>query len=85
MNIKELRKASGMTQQAFSDYFGIPKRTIEDWEAGKRKCNKYLLDLIEYKLRNENIINTNQKKKGFEQNDNSKMDQCIKLFPHRTL
>lgn len=37
MAIKELRTVCGMTQQAFSDYFGIPKRTIEDWEAGRRK------------------------------------------------
>ena len=56
MNIKELRTASGMTQKAFADYFGIPKRTIEDWEAERRTCNKYIVDLIEYKLKKENKI-----------------------------
>lgn len=55
MTIKALRKASGMTQRAFSEYFGIPKRTIEDWEAERRKCPAYLLELMEYKLRNEGI------------------------------
>lgn len=50
MNFKELRKQSGMTQQQFADYFGIPKRTIENWEAGVNKCPQYLLDLMEYKL-----------------------------------
>lgn len=34
MSFKELRKASGMTQKAFADYFHIPKRTIENWEHG---------------------------------------------------
>lgn len=52
MNVKELRKASGMTQQQFGDYFGIPKRTIQNWEAGVNKCPEYLLRLMEYKLIN---------------------------------
>ena len=53
MTFKELRAKSGMTQKQFSEYFGIPKRTIENWEGGQRKCPQYLLDLMEYKLNNE--------------------------------
>jgi DNA-binding transcriptional regulator YiaG len=53
MTIKEMRQASGMTQKAFSEYFSIPKRTIENWEAGKNECPLYLAKLIEYKLQNE--------------------------------
>ena len=56
MTIKELRTASGMTQQQFSEYFNIPKRTIENWEGGKNKCPEYLLELIRYKLEKENLI-----------------------------
>jgi DNA-binding transcriptional regulator YiaG len=56
MTIKELRTAAGMTQQAFSDYFGIPKRTVEDWEGNKAKPAQYLVTLIEYKLRKEGLI-----------------------------
>lgn len=56
MTIKELREASGMTQKAFSEYFNIPKRTIEDWDAEKRKCPPYLVELMAYKLQNENIM-----------------------------
>lgn len=54
--IKELRKATGMTQKEFSDYFGIPKRNIENWEGGVNKCPPYLFSLIEYKLRNEGML-----------------------------
>lgn len=54
--IKDLRTASGMTQKALSDYFGIPKRTIENWEGGNRKCPPYLLELMRYKLVNEKKI-----------------------------
>lgn len=56
MTIKELRTACAMTQQAFSEYFGIPKRTIEDWEGERRTPPDYLVRLIEYKLRNEGLI-----------------------------
>ena len=56
MNFKELRKLSGMTQKEFSEYFGIPKRTIENWDCNVNKCPDYLLDLMEYKLRKEGKI-----------------------------
>lgn len=56
MTFKELRTASGMKQQDFADYFGIPKRTIENWEAGVNKCPEYLLDLMKYKLIHETKI-----------------------------
>lgn len=56
MTIKNLREASGMTQQAFADYFGIPKRSIENWEGEQRKCPEYLLALMAYKLKTEKII-----------------------------
>ena len=54
--IKDLRTASGMTQKAFSEYFGISKRNVENWEGGKSTCPPYLLELIRYKLVNENKI-----------------------------
>ena len=56
MTIKEMRTAAGMTQKAFSEYFGIPKRTIEDWEGDRRSCPVYVLTLIEYKLQKEGLI-----------------------------
>ncbi|MBE6904594.1 MAG: transcriptional regulator [Ruminococcaceae bacterium] len=56
MNIKELRTLTGMTQQAFAEYFSIPKRNIENWEEKKSNCPLYLLNLIEYKLKKENLI-----------------------------
>lgn len=56
MTVKDLRTASGMTQKSFADYFGIPKRTIENWEGGQRECPVYLLSLIRYKLEKEGLI-----------------------------
>lgn len=56
MTVKELRTATGMTQKAFGEYFGIPKRNVQDWEAGIAECKKYLLELMAYKLEKEGLI-----------------------------
>lgn len=56
MIFKDLRKLSGMTQKQFSEFFGIPLRTIENWEGGKRGCPEYLLELLKYKLETEGLI-----------------------------
>lgn len=51
MTIKEARLKAGLTQQAMSERFGIPKRTIENWEGGQRKppewAERLLLDKLE--------------------------------------
>ncbi len=54
MTFKELREQSGMTRGKFAEYFGIPYRTVQNWELGLRECPEYLLKLMQYKLDNEN-------------------------------
>ncbi len=56
ITFKEIREASGMARKAFAEYFGIPYRTIQNWELGERDCPAYLLDLMEYKLKKEEFI-----------------------------
>lgn len=46
MNIKEIRTEMKLSQQRFGDKFGIPKRTIQDWESGKHKAPDYIIDMI---------------------------------------
>ncbi|MGL5114722.1 MAG: helix-turn-helix domain-containing protein [Beijerinckiaceae bacterium] len=36
VNVGELRQRMNMTQEAFAASFGLPKRTIQDWEQGRR-------------------------------------------------
>lgn len=44
--IKEARKAAGLTQKQMADEMGIPKRTIENWEAGVRSCPEWAERLV---------------------------------------
>lgn len=56
MTIKELREAAGMSRREFAEYFGISYRRVQNWELDTRNCSPLLLSLMEYVLRNENII-----------------------------
>lgn len=53
--IKELREKTGMTRKEFSNHTGIPVRTLEDWEAGRRTPPEYIPRLIAYQLKYEEI------------------------------
>ena len=51
--IKNLRKELKMTQEEFSEFTHIPKRSIENWEASARKPPHYIIELIQYKALRE--------------------------------
>ncbi len=36
INVRRIRKKLNMSQKTFSDYFGVPVKTIQDWEQGRR-------------------------------------------------
>lgn len=48
--IKDARKKAGMTQKEMADFFGMPKRTIENWEGGKNNPPAWAEKLIIEKL-----------------------------------
>lgn len=54
-DFETIRKKSGMNQTKFAKYFEISLRTVQHWENGDRKCPPYLLELMEYKLKNEKM------------------------------
>ena len=54
--VKELREQMGMKRREFCDYFGIPYRTVQDWEAEKRELPEYVLRLLQYRAETEHIL-----------------------------
>lgn len=44
--LKELRKELGLSQAKFAERFGIPLRTIQDWEYEKREVRSYIVDMM---------------------------------------
>lgn len=50
MTMRDIRNASGLTQTAFSEKFLIPKRTVENWDAGDRVPPDYVKIMIARQL-----------------------------------
>lgn len=55
-SIRALRKGTGLSQSDFAEQYNIPVATIRDWEQGRRKCPEYMIELLEYKIKNEKEI-----------------------------
>lgn len=53
--VRELRESTGMNRREFSEYFGIPYRTIQDWELGQRKLPEYVLRMMAYVIKMEEL------------------------------
>ena len=60
--LKGIREMLGMNRTQFSRYMDIPLRTLEEWEAGRRQMPDYVLRLITYYVKAEQIL----RKKGIE-------------------
>ena len=39
VEIKEIRKSTGLTQALFANYLGVSLKTVEAWESGRNKPN----------------------------------------------
>ena len=61
--IIELRESTGMNRKEFCDYFGIPYRTVTEWERDNRHAPEYLLRLLEYYIRTEKVVKKPEEKK----------------------
>ena len=54
--IRMLREQTGMNRKEFSMHVGIPVRTLEDWEAGRRTPPEYIPRLISYQFKYEKLM-----------------------------
>jgi DNA-binding transcriptional regulator YiaG len=62
--LKKLRESTGMNRKEFCEYFEIPYMTETDWELGKRRVPQYLLRLMEYKVRIEQLVDKKKQEKA---------------------
>lgn len=51
--VKKMRRDSGLSAQRFGDKYGIPLRTIQEWEAGRRTAPDYVIELLERAVRED--------------------------------
>ncbi len=59
-SLKKIREDLGMNRTEFSQYIGIPLRTLEEWEAGRRQMPEYVLRLMVYYTKVERYLKENE-------------------------
>ena len=64
--IKQLREQTGLNRTKFAEHLGIPLRTVEDWEAGRRTPPEYIPRLISYQLKYEALMKEREGKRANE-------------------
>lgn len=50
MSVKDIRSHTGVSQRKFADAFGIPARSLENWEGGQRDATPYVKLLLAHAL-----------------------------------
>ncbi|NLG05719.1 MAG: transcriptional regulator [Clostridia bacterium] len=53
--VRGLRESTGMNRKEFCAYFGIPYRTMTEWELGHRKLPDYVLRMMKYQVKMEKL------------------------------
>ena len=61
--IIELRESTGMNRKESCDYFGIPYRTVTEWERDNRHAPEYVIRLLEHYIRTEKVMKKPEAKK----------------------
>ena len=56
MSIKEMRMATGLSQNKFATMFDIPVATLKDWEQGRRMPPGYVAHMIETILQYRGLL-----------------------------
>lgn len=55
MNIRDMRTRLGITQSDFAERYGIPFRTVQNWETGLRRPPEYIVNLLVTRIRSDLI------------------------------
>lgn len=62
--VRALRESTGMNRKEFCAYFGIPYRTMTEWELGHRKLPDYVLRMMTYQVKMEKLDQKEMKSDG---------------------
>lgn len=56
MNIKEMRKQENLSQSQFAGKYGIPIRTLQEWEQERRRPPDYTVNMLARLMMYEKMI-----------------------------
>lgn len=56
MDIKNIRKQTGLSQKKFAEKIGVPVRTLQGWEQGYRNPPDYIMNMISSVLSRNDLV-----------------------------
>ena len=78
--IKEIRKSTGMNRKEFCEFFHIPYRTVTEWERGVRHAPDYVVRLLGYYIRVQNMVRIKKGGRGkMKETDNIEIKDADKI------
>ena len=87
VSIKNMRIRMGMSQSQFANYMGIPVRTLQEWEQGKRTPPSYIVKMVHniMKLEDEKKKELAKQKYLVEQytEKDYTLDQLIQIYTEK--
>ena len=54
--MRSLRRLTGLNRRSFCERYRIPYQTVTEWELGRREMPDYVLELLEYRVKTEQIL-----------------------------
>ena len=59
--IKEIRELTGLNRREFCETYQIPYQTVTDWELGHKTAPDYVIRMLEYYVRMQEIAKKDDK------------------------
>ncbi len=60
--VRELRASTGLNRKEFCEKYEIPYRTMTEWELGQRRAPDYVIRLLAYYIKTQEILKEKNKK-----------------------
>ncbi len=54
--VRELRESTGLNRKEFCEKYEIPYRTMTEWELGQRRAPDYVILLLAYYIKTQEIL-----------------------------
>ena len=54
--IKKIRESTGLNRKEFCEKYDIPYRTMTEWELGQRHAPDYVIRLLAYYIKTQEIL-----------------------------
>ena len=54
--IKKIRESTGLNRKEFCEKYDIPYRTMTEWELGQRHATDYVIRLLAYYIKTQEIL-----------------------------